>query len=217
MEIDENLRIAFPGLRVLELELHDLSIEHRQNSLEEFKIHRLSEIRRKIGTLEVVKDLPIFRAYRDFYWKVGIDPTKIRPAGEALARRIVSGRDLPVINTLVDSYNLASSESHVAIAAFDLSTISSNLLMRRANSGEEFLGIGMHHPMVLTGIEVLIEDKSNSNLIAVYPFRDSDASKVTEETRHVLMMMCGVPGINNEDLESARFLTKSYVEKFCKL
>ena len=170
-----------------------------------------------MGSLDLLQDLPIFRAYRDFYWKVGIDPTKTRPAGEALARRIVSGKRLPTINTLVDSYNIASSESHVAIAAFDLDTISSgSLFMRTARSGEAFLGIGMGKPMALTGIEVVIEDASNSNLIAVYPYRDSDATKVAEKTRHVLMMMCGVPGIKDEELQSAAFLTKSYIEKFCK-
>ena len=40
------------------------------------------EIRKRIPSLEQVKDIPILRAYRDFYWKVGTDPTKTRPAGE---------------------------------------------------------------------------------------------------------------------------------------
>lgn len=201
----------------MEMELHDLSIKNRVDSLEEFKDQKQAEIRANIGSLDLVKDLPIFRAYRDFYWKVGIDPTKTRPAGEALTRRIVNGKRLPTINTLVDSYNIASSESHVAIAAFDLDTISSgSLFMRRARSGETFLGIGMGKAMTLTGIEVVIEDESNSNLIAVYPYRDSNATKVAEKTRHVLMMMCGVPGIKDEELQSAAVLTKNYIEKFCK-
>ena len=217
MKIEEGLVGTYPGRRGLDVVLRDLSIKNREDSLDEFKAKKQSEIRAKIGSLEVMKDLPIFRAYRDFYWKVGIDPTKTRPAGEALARRIVSGKDLPTINTFVDSYNLASSESHVAIAAFDTGTISSStLLMRRARSGETFLGIGMEKQVNLTGIEVVIEDESNSNLIAVYPYRDSDATKVTEGTTHTLMMMCGVPGVKDEDLEKAMVLTKSYVERFCK-
>jgi DNA/RNA-binding domain of Phe-tRNA-synthetase-like protein len=209
--------MSFPGLMVLEVEFHDLIIKHREGSLDEFKARKQSEIRSIVKSPELVKDLPIFRAYRDFYWKVGIDPTKIRPAGEALVRRIISGKDLPTINTLVDSYNIASSESHVAIAAFDLDTISSDSLhIRRARSGEAFLGIGMDKPMSLNGIEVVIEDETNSNLIAVYPYRDSDATKITEKTKQSLMMMCGVPGIEDEELQRALILTKRYVEKFCK-
>ena len=218
MRIEQTLESTFPGLRVLELELNNLTIKQRQNSLEEFKAQKQSEIRTSVTSLEVLKDLPIFRAYRDFYWKVGIDPTKTRPAGEALARRIINGKDLPTINTLVDSYNIASAESHVAIAAFDLNTISSDLLlMRQGVSGETFLGIGMDKPIRLNGVEVVIEDQSNSNLVAVYPYRDSDATKVTESSKDVLMMMCGVPGISDKDLERAKLLTEGYVEKFCKL
>lgn len=216
--IEKDLESNFPGLRVVELEFHRLTIKHRDVKLDEFKALKQSEIRATIGSLEAVKDLPIFRAYRDFYWRVGIDPTKTRPAGEALARRIISGKDLPTINTLVDSYNIASAESHIAIAAFDLGTVSSNsLLMRRAKSGESFLGIGMDKSLNLNGVEVVIEDQSNSSLVAIYPYRDSDASKVTENTRSALMMMCGVPGVKEHDLERAKVLTKAYVEKFCEI
>lgn len=215
MKIEEELESSFPGLRVTELEFHNLLVRKSDPRFEEFKKRKQNEIREKIRTLEEVKDIPIFRAYRDFYWKVGVDPTKTRPAGEALTRRILSGKDLPTINTLVDAYNLASTESGVAIAAFDLSSISEiDLRMRRAKHGEPFLGIGMKRPITLEGIEVVIEDRSN--LIAVYPYRDSDSSKVTEASGDVLMMMCGVPGVNDGQLENARTLTQKYVGEYCE-
>ena len=216
MQISEDLKSAYQGLQVLELEINNLRIKKNNTDLEEFKKRKQEEIRQKIKSLEEVKNLSIFRAYRNFYWKVGVDPTKTRPAGEALTRRILGGKDLPTINTLVDSYNIASAESFVAIAAFDLASVSKDsLLMRRAKVGESFLGIGMNAHIKLSGVEVVIEDQDNSNLIAVYPYRDSDASKVTEKTRDVLMMMCGVPGISIEDLKAAERLTRNYVEKYC--
>ena len=216
MQISEDLKSAYQGLQVLELEINNLRIKKNNPDLEEFKKIKQEEIRQKIKSLEEVKNLSIFRAYRNFYWKVGVDPTKTRPAGEALTRRILGGKDLPTINTLVDSYNIASAESFVAIAAFDFASVSKDsLLMRRAKVGESFLGIGMNVLIKLSGVEVVIEDQDNSNLIAVYPYRDSDASKVTEKTRDVLMMMCGVPGISIEDLKAAERLTRNYVEKYC--
>lgn len=216
MQIGEDLKSAYQGLQVLELEINNLRIKKNNPDLEEFKKIKQEEIRQKIKSLEEVKNLSIFRAYRNFYWKVGVDPTKTRPAGEALTRRILGGKDLPTINTLVDSYNIASAESFVAIAAFDLASVSKDsLLMRRAKVGESFLGIGMNVLIKLSGVEVVIEDQDNSNLIAVYPYRDSDASKVTEKTRDVLMMMCGVPGISIEDLKAAERLTRNYAGKYC--
>lgn len=216
MRISEDLEASFSGLRVLELELPNLTVKRLDTTLEELKKRKQEEIRNKIHSLDEVKNLRVFRAYRDFYWRVGIDPTKTRPAGEALIRRILSGRDLPTINTLVDSYNIASAESFVAIAAFDLSAISrDSLFMRKARKGESFLGIGMEQEITLSGIEVVIEDEKRDELIAAYPYRDSDASKVTESTHEALMMMCGVPGISDEDLEVARMLTKKYAEDYC--
>ncbi len=63
--------------------------------------------------LEGLKDEPIFRTYRDFFWTMGVDPTKVRPAAEALIRRILVGRSMPRINTVVDAYNLASMTTHI--------------------------------------------------------------------------------------------------------
>jgi len=215
MNIEQSLNSSFPGLRVVELKMENLVITKYDSGLEQFK-QAVQEKIRHVSSLETVKNQPIFRAYRDFFWRVGIDPTKTRPAGEALTRRILGGRDLPRINTAVDAYNLASVETSIAIAAFDLRTIAEDsLTMRKAQRGERFHGIGMTTPDVLTGAEVVIEDQRSRRLIAVYPYRDSDDSKVTENTSGILFMMCGVPGIDDRSLEEARVLTEDHVGKFC--
>src|SRR5579872_5639027 len=102
MRISDELHSSFPGLRVLELRVHNLLIKHTNPNLDRFRIQVQESTRSRMGSLEKVKDQAIFRAYRDFFWGVGVDPTKTRPAAEALTRRILSARDLPQINTLVD-------------------------------------------------------------------------------------------------------------------
>ena len=216
MKIVPELQSAFPGLRVVELKMAGLTVRISDPELDSFKRQVQERIRRTTASLEMVKNQPIFRAYRDFYWRVGVDPTKTRPACEALMRRILGGRDLPKINTLVDAYNLASAETSVAIAAFDARTVKEDqLILRRAEIGEPFHGIGMNSADSLTGVEVVIEDEQSHRLIAVYPYRDSDDSKITESTTEVLFMMCGVPGIDDSALEGASNLTKEYVGNFC--
>jgi len=216
METAPELRSAFPGLRVVELKLAGLTVRRSDPDLEKFKTEVQERVRRRTASLEEVKNQPVFRAYRDFFWWVGILPTKLRPAGEALTRRILGGKELPRINTLVDAYNLVSVETSIAIAAFDLSKVREDALkLRKAASGESFHGIGMVEPDSLTGIEVVIEDESSGKLIAVYPYRDSDETKVTEATQEVLFMMCGVPGIDDPALEGASRLTREYIGRFC--
>lgn len=216
MKIVPELQSSFPGLRVVELRMEGLTVRSIDPALESFKREVQERIRGRTAALEEVKDQPIFRAYRNFFWRVGIDPTKVRPAGEALTRRVLGGRDLPRLNTVVDAYNLASIETSIAIAAFDTETVDEDaLVMRRGVKGELFYGIGMSSPDPLTGAEVVIEDQESHRLIAVYPYRDSDDSKITERTNGVLFMMCGVPGIGDADLEGARNLTREYVGRFC--
>jgi DNA/RNA-binding domain of Phe-tRNA-synthetase-like protein len=65
---------------------------------------QLEEARRRLSlTLPSLKDHPIIRAYRDFYWRLGIDPTKQRPSSEGLARRLLAQGRLPRINSVVDA------------------------------------------------------------------------------------------------------------------
>jgi DNA/RNA-binding domain of Phe-tRNA-synthetase-like protein len=163
--------------------------------------------------VEELKDNPVFRAYRDFFWKVKVDPTKTRPAAEALLRRILLGNILPTINTLVDAYNLASVATSIPFGAFDLDRMTGEPFMREANVGEEFLGIGMDEPITLGGGEAVIED--DVRLIAIYPYRDDEYSKVTTSTRNFLLMTCGVPGVGDDALSHAEAVCIGYIKRFC--
>ena len=210
--LDDEVKKRFPDLNVFVAEVRGVKVDRGSKELEDFKKKIYQKIRNELNLLDLRSD-PIIRAYRDFFWRIGIDPTKIRPAAEALIRRILSGRDLPTINTLVDAYNLASAESRIALAAFDAEKIEGNMLMRFAKEGEEFLGIGMNKPKILRGGEIVVSD--SERLIAIYPYRDADYSKVTFDTENVYLMTCGVPGITSEKLKEAENLAIHYITKFC--
>ena len=100
----QKIRERFPTLRVSLLTVKDLKIQKETPKLEKFKEDIVQEIKTTYA-LETLKDNETFRKYRDFFWKIDIDPTKIRPASEALIRRILQGKPLPRINTGVDAYN----------------------------------------------------------------------------------------------------------------
>ncbi len=212
LKIDSQLKQRFPDLAAKIMELSEVTVKESSVELEAFSEETARRVASKY-TLEAVKDVPIFRAYRDFYWKVGIDPTKNRPSGEALTRRVLAGRRLPKINSLVDAYNAASLESGVAIAAFDKAKIDGDLLMRVSEVGEKFQGIAMPSPIELNGGEVVVSD--SRQLVAMYPYRDSDHSKVTVQTREVVLMICGVPGVAPLILDRAGDMTVNYVLRFC--
>lgn len=212
LEFTTAVREAFPELTAQLLPVEGLRVVPRDPSLEAYKEESMDDLR-QILEIESLKDEPRLRAYRDFFWRMGVDPTKIRPASEALLRRVLRGRDIPRINTLVDAYNLASMRTHIALAAFDNTTIQGDFTMRFAREGEPFLGIGMKEPKGLSGKEVVVEDDLGP--VAVYPYRDADRTKVTSETEAAVIMVCGVPGIGEEALAQASDETLEMVLRFC--
>ena len=210
--ISSEISSRFPSLKVLTSRIINVKVRKQDAELEKFKNEITNDVRKKYN-LDSLKNVASFRAYRDFFWKIGIDPTKTRPAAEALIRRILHGESLPCINTLVDAYNLASIKTEIALAAFDADKLKGKLLMRIAESGEEFIGIGMAKPMILQGGEIVISDEEK--LVAIYPHRDADDTKVTEQTRNVYLLTCGVPGISEESLLKASQIAVEFITRFC--
>jgi len=211
MEMHKEILAAFPGLSVAEGDVGPLSIQEKSPRLEALKDEIARSVRERY-TLEQVKDEPLFRAYRDFFWRVGVDPTKTRPASEALVRRILARKTLPTISTAVDAYNLASIRTGIPIAAFDADTLGGDLAMRFAKEGEEFLGIGMAAPVMLHKNQVILADEDA--IVAVYPYRDSDATKITLATKMVHIVACGVPKVEREKVYPAYELAVAYLQEY---
>ncbi|WEU40052.1 MAG: hypothetical protein OdinLCB4_006165 [Candidatus Odinarchaeum yellowstonii] len=173
--------------------------------LEELKQKTIQRILENY-TLENIKEEPTTRSYRDFYWRIGIDPTKIRPAGEALVRRVLSKKPFPRISPAVDAYNLASVETLIALSGYDYNKLLFPLNIRFASPQDMFKGIGMSDYEKLKGNELIVSDKEK--IICVYPYRDSELSKIESNTTKILILGYGVPGISLDKVFSA-------VEKAC--
>lgn len=210
--MERGVEEGFPGLRVLLRVIRGVRVREFDEGLERLKEEVVREVKSRFSA-EGLKDHPVVRAYRDFFWRIGLDPTKVRPAGEALIRRTLVGKPVPRVNTLVDAYNLASMRTAVALAAFDLSKIKPPLTLRFARPGEAFRGIGMERAKELRGGEVVVSDEEK--LVAIYPYRDSDETKVTLSTRDVALLTCGVPGLELDVLEEAEGVAVQYITEFC--
>ncbi|MEM2970880.1 MAG: phenylalanine--tRNA ligase beta subunit-related protein [Candidatus Bathyarchaeia archaeon] len=199
----------FPGLSICIGVITNVKVERENEQIKRLKKSVYEEVKAKY-TVETLKDNPTVRAYRDFYWRLGIDPTKTRPSGEALLRRVLHGGELPHISTVVDAYNLASMKIIIPISGFDLNCLNPPFQIRYAKTGETFMGIGMDKPVALTGNMLVLADEKQ--VLSIYPYRDSDHTKITENTRNVLVVGYGVSGIAQEQLKEAVETTLSYIK-----
>ncbi|MEM1619548.1 MAG: phenylalanine--tRNA ligase beta subunit-related protein [Fervidicoccaceae archaeon] len=192
-----------------------LGIEGRDESLDyASRLRELEDrVRRtlasRVRSPEFLKDDPIVRAYRSFFWSLGIDPTKIRPAGEALARRLLRGESLPTINRLVDAGNLASSETLVPIGIYDVDKLlPGELSLEYSKGGEVFAPIGGERRVLERGVPVL---KSGGVLVVhVYPYRDSRETCVDDDTKRAVVIGAGVAGVPASLVSKAVELVHQY-------
>lgn len=161
----------------------------------------LSQARSKLSlSKDDLKNHYVARALRDFYWKIRIDPTKQRPSSEALARRLIATGSLPKINNVVDACNLVSAETLIPIGLYDAQKIEGGLVLRAARAGESLTDINGETKILKEDEVVLSDDKGP---LHIFPHRDADRTKITSRTRHVLIVACGVPGIDRVLLENA--------------
>jgi len=141
----------------------------------------------------------VAQAYRRFYWKIGLDPTKTRPAGEALRRRVLNGGNIPEINTVVDAANLVSAKTLVPIGLYDTQTLSGVLVLKPSTGGERFLAIGSNIEELLPkGVPILVDQADPLRAIHLYPHRDSQHTKITPNTKNVLVVGAGVEGVDRQ-------------------
>lgn len=150
------------------------------------------------------KTSPVAQAYRRFFWKVGLDPTKIRPAGEALRRRVLNGGHIPTINSVVDAGNIVSAKTLVPIGLYDTQKLSGSLALKLSEGGERFLPIGSAAEETLAaGTPILVDEAEPDRAIHLFPHRDSQLTKITSQTRSVLVVGAGVEGVNHDYVRRA--------------
>jgi DNA/RNA-binding domain of Phe-tRNA-synthetase-like protein len=190
--------------------IDNIRVEKENDQNKTFKKAVYEEARAKHNA-ETLKDNPTVRAYRDMYWRLSIDPTKTRPSGEALLRRVLNGNDLPNISTVVDEYNLASMKTMVPISGFDLDRLTPPFQIRFAKDNETFAGIGMAKPLSLTSNTLVLADERQ--IICIYPYRDADNTKITTTSHSVMIVGYGAPEISFSQLREAVGMALSFIKQ----
>ena len=139
---------------------------------------------------------PVILATRSGYKALGKDPARYRGSAEALLRRIISGKPLPRISTVVDIINLVSVESRYSIGLYDLAHIQGNIVFRAGRAGETYKGIGKYD-LNLEGLPVFSDEIGPHGS----PTSDSERTMFTDATKSVLAIVISFGG--TEGLEKA--------------
>lgn len=145
---------------------------------------------RKTYNTNSIKDMRTIQATRQAYKRCGKDPSRYRPAAEALCRRIL--RDLPLyrIDTLVDLINLVSIATGYSIGGFDADKIQGDVItLGIGKAGEPYQGIGRGE-LNIEGLPVYRDSEGGIGT----PTSDNERTKLTLETTRLLTVINGYSG-----------------------
>jgi DNA/RNA-binding domain of Phe-tRNA-synthetase-like protein len=138
---------------------------------------------------EQINTVPQIAAVRSAYKALGKDPSRYRGSAEALLRRVLAGKGLYQINSVVEINNLVSLESLNPAGIYDLEKITSPIELRIGAAGESYKGIGKE----LINIESLPVFADAAGPFGS-PTSDSERAMVSLETRKVLMVVFSFTG-----------------------
>lgn len=162
-------------------------------------------------TTETLKEIPGIAATRRVYRACGKDPSRYRPASEALIRRILQGKTLYQIDTLVDLINLASIFFGYSIGAFDADKfVGDTLTLGIGREGEPYEGIG-RGMINIAGLPIYRDTQGGVGT----PTSDNERTKIDINTRHLLVLINGYDGNEQRVRENAEYI-QTMLCKYCQ-
>jgi DNA/RNA-binding domain of Phe-tRNA-synthetase-like protein len=175
------------------------------------EIDQLSQHYRETLTTETLKDMSGIAATRRVYRTCGKDPSRYRPASEALIRRVLQGKPLYQIDTLVDLINLASMAYGYSIGGFDASKfVGDTLTLGIGRESEPYEGIGRGF-INIQGLPVYRDSLGGVGT----PTNDNERTKIDLQTRHLLVLINGYDGNRDQVEANARYIL-TLLSRYCQ-
>jgi len=115
-----------------------LAVGEDQSGLADLRARVTAGVRERFPEPSAIAAHPPVAAMRKLFKGAGCDPTRYRPASEALLRRLVKGAELPAIHPLVDVNNCLSAELAVPCCVMKEGSLGTSLVFRAGAAGESY-------------------------------------------------------------------------------
>jgi DNA/RNA-binding domain of Phe-tRNA-synthetase-like protein len=171
------------------------------------------EIRKRFQR-DTLMECPKIQSWRNAYAFFGAKPKKHRSSVENLYRMTLEGRDLSMINKLVDIYNYVSLKHMIPVGGDDLSLVDGEIGLVFAKGNESFRPLGSDEVHTARKGEVIYADVREV-LCRRWNWRESEKTKLTERTRDVLLVSEGLLPVTAEDMEGVVEELARLVGKYC--
>jgi len=178
--MDSSITTRLPRISLGVLQYSGVSVSDSPKMLQG-RINFFVENLRLEHELARLAEIAGIREWRGYLKQMGTDPSRYRPASEALLRRLLQGNPFFWVNSAVDVNNFFSVLHALPLGVYDLTQIKGDVTYRLGHAEDRYEG--------LNGREVSMENKPLlADALGAFgsPIVDSKRTCVTEQSRDLL-------------------------------
>lgn len=211
-KIDPKLFAEFPNLKIGVLTAKNINNVKRISAIESLlrgaSMQRVKEFERK----SIDEDPRILR-WREAYAKFGAKPSKYPSSIEALITRVINGKEIPHINSLVDIYNYFSLKYVIPVGGEDIDKFYGDVELTYAVGGEPFRPIGTVDIKQVKPSEIIYRDRGGV-IVRRWNYRECERTKLTKDTKNAIVVFEDLNSIPVEDFEKMLYEIQDLAEKY---
>jgi DNA/RNA-binding domain of Phe-tRNA-synthetase-like protein len=195
------------------------AIDNSRDNPEPARLLREQEKRIRAEEAGDLSTHPRLAAWMETYRNFGVHSGKNTPAVVFLVQRIRDGKTIPSISPVVDLFNWISLKHLVPAGGDSVDQLSGDLTLGLARGMEVFSSLAkpqvVEHPDV--GEVIYVNRRSNRVLCRRWNWRNADFSKITRETRCVVVNVDGMTtAISREEVEEATEALARMILRSCQ-
>lgn len=195
--IDPALARAAPGLKLGVALVEGVTVRDHDAALWTELEAVAAEVVAVCGVNQLAEE-PTVQAVRGLYRRVGVDPSRYRTASEALLRRVLQGKGLPQVNTVVDVNTLHSLVTRLPWGVYDRARLQGEVVYRLGRPGESYAGIGK--PTLDAAGKLVLADAAG---VFGSPTADAERTAVTLDARDLLWAVFAPPSVPEAEIGQA--------------
>jgi len=198
--IEDDIFRVFPDFKRGIIVVKDL-----KNSLANKRIKKPLNKEIEKRSKEDLSHHPFLKAWDEAHLKFGSDPNKFPPSIKSLLNRIKRGGGFPFVNSVVALFNYISIKYLLPCGGDDTEAIRGNLRLGFASGKEIFIPLGggeEEHPE--PGEVIYFDDQSLKIMCRRWNWRNGDFSKISENTRRIVINIDGIGVVSLALIEEAR-------------
>jgi len=203
----------FPDLNIVAIRAKNIENKGIDEEILKLMKEREKEIRETLDS-ETLSQNPFIRAWREAYSSFGAKPKDYKCSVENLLRIILKGISIRHINKIVDIYNYISIKHIVPAGGDDTDKVEGDVILKSAVGNEKFVELGSQQLKNPREGEVVYSDDKEI-LCRRWNWRECDKTKMTEDTKNVLLVIEGLPPATKEKIEDAAKELILLIQKFC--